>query len=72
MTVRENMLIGGHTLGHYLTAVAQACASADISENDRAALEEAFIYLPLASRVSEEQAYGKKLQARIYFRCCYQ
>ncbi|HPU18395.1 MAG TPA: glycoside hydrolase family 127 protein, partial [Bacillota bacterium] len=41
----ENMLIGGHTLGHYLTAVAQACASADISENDRAALEEKLSYI---------------------------
>lgn len=30
----ENMLIGGHTLGHYLTAVAQAYESATVSSED--------------------------------------
>ena len=31
----ENMLIGGHTLGHYLTAAAQGYASAEASKEDR-------------------------------------
>ena len=31
----ENMLIGGHTLGHYLTAVAQAYANAQCSSADK-------------------------------------
>ncbi|MBR5419529.1 MAG: glycoside hydrolase family 127 protein [Lachnospiraceae bacterium] len=31
----ENMLIGGHTLGHYLTAASQAYANAQCSEEDR-------------------------------------
>ncbi len=34
----ENMLIGGHTLGHYLTAAAQAYANALISPSDRKVL----------------------------------
>ncbi|MBR3517214.1 MAG: glycoside hydrolase family 127 protein [Lachnospiraceae bacterium] len=31
----ENMLIGGHTLGHYLTAVSQAYANAQCSAKDK-------------------------------------
>lgn len=31
----ENMLIGGHTLGHYLTAAAQAYANAQIDSEDK-------------------------------------
>ena len=31
----ENMLIGGHTLGHYLTAAAQAFANALVKEDDK-------------------------------------
>lgn len=34
----EGALIGGHTLGHYLTALAQAYANANTSQTDRAAL----------------------------------
>lgn len=35
----ENMLIGGHTLGHYLTACAQAYISANITDEDRNAIK---------------------------------
>ncbi len=31
----ENMLIGGHTLGHYLTAASQGYASANVSAEDK-------------------------------------
>ncbi len=34
----ESMLIGGHTLGHYLTAASQACANAQVAKEDREAL----------------------------------
>lgn len=34
----ESTLIGGHTLGHYLTAAAQACVNPGVSEADRAQL----------------------------------
>lgn len=34
----ESMLIGGHTLGHFLTAAAQGYASAQATEEDREAL----------------------------------
>ncbi len=36
----ENLLIGGHTLGHYLTACAQAVSSAMIGEEDKKILTE--------------------------------
>ncbi len=36
----ENMLIGGHTLGHYLTAAAQGYANAGTSAEDKTALYE--------------------------------
>ena len=31
----ESMLIGGHTLGHYITACVRACESANCSRSDR-------------------------------------
>ncbi len=36
----ENSLIGGHTLGHYLTALAQAVSNPGTSADDKAVLEE--------------------------------
>ncbi len=41
----ENSLIGGHTLGHYLTACAQDYISADTSAEDKAALYEKLVTL---------------------------
>ena len=35
----ENALIGGHTLGHYLTALAQAYANAGTDKDDRTAIK---------------------------------
>jgi hypothetical protein len=35
----EDSLIGGHTLGHYLTALAQAVSNPGISEDDKSVLE---------------------------------
>ena len=34
----ENMLIGGHTLGHYLTAAAQGYVNPGVSADDKEAL----------------------------------
>ncbi len=34
----ESMLIGGHTLGHYMTACVRSCESADCNEEDRQVL----------------------------------
>lgn len=56
----ENMLIGGHTLGHYLTAVAQACVSADINESDQAALYEKLSYICRSLRECQEASYTAK------------
>ena len=40
----ENTLIAGHTLGHYLTALAQACGNEAVSQDDRNACKEACDY----------------------------
>ena len=41
----EDALIGGHTMGHYLSALAQAYANASTGEEDRTAVEERLDYL---------------------------
>ena len=52
----EGALIGGHTLGHYLTAIAQAYANAGTSDADRAALGERISYMVDALRKCQENA----------------
>lgn len=41
----ENSLIGGHTMGHYLTALAQACTNSGTSNADKTKLYEKLTYL---------------------------
>ncbi len=41
----EDALIGGHTMGHYLSAVSQAYANASVSEEDKAELLEIIEYI---------------------------
>ena len=41
----ENALIGGHTMGHYLTALSQAIANAGTSEEDREQLADKLDYI---------------------------
>lgn len=41
----ENSLIGGHTLGHYMSAVAQGIVNPGTTAEDKAALEERLDYL---------------------------
>lgn len=41
----ENSLIGGHTLGHYMSAVAQGIVNPGLSAEDRAALTERLNYI---------------------------
>lgn len=53
----ENMLIGGHTLGHYMTACVRCCESANCSEADRQELLQ--ILKRLADGLSECQKAGK-------------
>lgn len=52
----EDSLIGGHTLGHYMTALAQACANAGVKESDRAALRKKLV--ALVDGLAECQAHS--------------
>ena len=51
----ENGLIGGHTMGHYLTALSQAIANAGTPEADRTQLTEKLNYI--VSSLAECQTY---------------
>lgn len=53
----ENMLIGGHTMGHYLTALAQSYANKCISPDDRSRVKEKLDYL--ISSLVECQSFSK-------------
>ena len=41
----ENSLIGGHTMGHYLTALAQACVNGAVSSSNKSKLYERLTYI---------------------------
>ncbi|MDE7394939.1 MAG: glycoside hydrolase family 127 protein [Clostridiales bacterium] len=53
----ESTLIGGHTMGHYLSALSQGCANAGISAQDREALYARVNYVVAA--LSECQAHSR-------------
>lgn len=53
----ENLLIGGHTLGHYLTACVQAYKSANIHPEDKKQMAETITYL--VNGLRECQVAGK-------------
>ncbi len=53
----ESMLIGGHTLGHYMTACVRSCESANCKEEDRQELLE--ILKRLVDGLKECQEAGK-------------
>jgi len=56
----EDALIGGHTLGHYLTAISQAYKSADVSESDRSAIKEKLDYIIKQLKTCQEKSRGEK------------
>ena len=53
----ENMLIGGHSLGHYMTACVRSCESVNCKENDRQVLLQ--ILKRLTEGLKECQIAGK-------------
>ncbi len=55
----ENMLIGGHTLGHFLTAAAQAYANAQASKEQKEALFSLMKALIDGLLVCQEHSQGK-------------
>lgn len=52
----EGALIGGHTLGHYLSAIAQASVNAGTSEEGKAALNERIAYIMDALKTCQDNA----------------
>ena len=55
----ENMLIGGHTLGHFLTAAAQGYANAGTDESDRDALLDIIKKLVDGLKECQDNSKGK-------------
>lgn len=52
----EGSLIGGHTMGHYLTALAQAYAHANTDENGKATLLEKIRYIVTELKACQDNA----------------
>lgn len=55
----ENMLIGGHTMGHYLTACAQGYTNRQASKETKAKLGEILTYLIDQLAICQEHSQGK-------------
>ena len=56
----ENMLIGGHTMGHYLTALAQSYANPLSSESDKNKIKEKLDYIISSLLECQNSSKGKK------------
>ena len=56
----ENMLIGGHTLGHYLSAMAQAYANAGVPDADKEKIFQTVSYIVEELLVCQENSRGEK------------
>lgn len=56
----ENSLIGGHTLGHYLTATSQACVNEAITEEEKSELYQKITYLVDGLLECQQHSKGKK------------
>ncbi|MCR5744140.1 MAG: glycoside hydrolase family 127 protein [Lachnospiraceae bacterium] len=55
----EDSLIGGHTMGHFLSAMAQAYVNTGISEEDRAKVYETMTYIIDELLVCQENSKGE-------------
>ncbi len=55
----ENSLIGGHTIGHYMTAVAQACVNPNVSAADKTTLTDKLNYIVDALLECQNNTKGK-------------
>lgn len=62
----ENTLIAGHTLGHYLTALAQACENEAVSQDDRNACKEACDYSVAQLKVCQDMTEGTKYEGLVF------
>lgn len=62
----ENALIGGHTLGHFLTAIAQSVANAGTDDNDRKALKNTLDYVVASLAECQEKTVGTEYEGYIF------
>ena len=62
----ENSLIGGHTMGHYITALAQAAGNPGLSDEEQKAVCERLDYVLEALTVCQELTEGTELEGYIF------
>ena len=62
----ENSLIGGHTMGHYLTALAQAAGNPGLDDDEREAVNERLDYVLGALLICQELTEGTELEGYIF------
>lgn len=62
----EDGLIGGHTLGHYITALAQACVNNGLSENERKDVSDRLDYILDALLECQELTAGTSYEGYIF------
>lgn len=62
----ENSLIGGHTLGHYMSAVAQGIVNPGLSKEDQDALKERLAYLVEALAECQEKTEGTAYEGYLF------
>ncbi len=62
----EDGMIGGHTLGHYLTALAQAVVNPGLSEDEKSRAKERLDYIVSVLGECQEKTKGTKYEGYIF------
>ena len=62
----ENSLIGGHTMGHYITALAQAAGNPGLDEDELKAVNERLDYVLDSLLICQELTEGTELEGYIF------
>ncbi len=62
----EDGMIGGHTLGHYITALAQAVANPGLSEDERGKVKERLDYMIDALKECQDKTAGTRFEGYIF------
>ena len=62
----EDGMIGGHTLGHYITALAQAVANPGLSEDEKCKVRERLDYIIDALKECQDKTIGTKYEGYIF------
>ena len=62
----EDALIGGHTLGHWMTAMAQACVNEGTSAEDKTALKDKLDYVITALKDCQDKTSGTQYDGYLF------